>query len=84
MQPVTEMGIDLRRTPHVLGVPRYMYGSAVRDLAGVARAAVTGRSAEAFRREMMLAYFAGYVVARRRDGLGSTRTWSAPAGDSCI
>ena len=27
MQPVTELGIDLRHTPHVLGVPRYMYGS---------------------------------------------------------
>ena len=25
MQPVTELGIDLRTTPHLLGVPRYMY-----------------------------------------------------------
>ncbi|HEY3883949.1 MAG TPA: glycosyltransferase, partial [Vicinamibacterales bacterium] len=34
LQPVTDRGIDLRRTPHVLRVPRYMYGSAARDLAG--------------------------------------------------
>ena len=32
MQPVTELGVDLRTTPHVLGVPRFMYGSAVRDV----------------------------------------------------
>ena len=64
IQPVTELGIDLRRTPHVLGVPRYMYGSAVRDLVGCLRHALGGRPADAFRHEMMLVYFAGYFWAR--------------------
>lgn len=64
LQPVTELGVDLRRTPHILGVPRYMYGSAVRDLAGCALALARGRSAEAFRHEMMLMFFAGYFWAR--------------------
>jgi glycosyltransferase involved in cell wall biosynthesis len=64
IQPVTELGVDLRRTPHFLGVPRYMYGSAVRDLAACAAAWCRGRSADAFRHEMMLTFFAGYFWAR--------------------
>ena len=64
MQPVTEMGIDLRKTPHLLDVPRYMFGSAVRDAAGWARSAVSGRPADAFRHQMMLIYFSGYFWAR--------------------
>jgi glycosyltransferase involved in cell wall biosynthesis len=64
MQPVTELGVDLRRTPHILGVPRYMFGSAVRDLAGWAIGLVRGRTTDAFRHEMMLTFFAGYLWAR--------------------
>ena len=64
MQPVTEMGIDLRATPHLLRVPRYMYGSAARDVAGCVTHLLAGRPAEAFRHEMMLMYFAGYFWAR--------------------
>jgi glucosyl-dolichyl phosphate glucuronosyltransferase len=67
MQPVTELGVDLRYTPHILRVPRYMYGTALRDLAGWIRAALRRRRTEAFRRQMMLAYFAGYVWARQRE-----------------
>jgi len=64
MQPVTELGVDLRRTPHILGVPRYMYGTAARDLAGLVANTIARRPADAFRHEMMLAFFAGYVRAR--------------------
>ena len=64
MQPVTELGVDLRTTPHILSVPRYMYGSALRDLAGCVRPPLAGRPADAFRHEMMLAFFAGYFWAR--------------------
>jgi glycosyltransferase involved in cell wall biosynthesis len=73
IQPVTELGIDLRRTPHVLGVPRFMYGSALRDIAGMIRERVLGNLAHSFRHQMMVAYFAGYVWARwreRRAGAG--------------
>jgi glycosyltransferase involved in cell wall biosynthesis len=58
--PITELGVDLRRTPHVLRLPRFMYGSAVRDALSWLRHTVSGRPADAFRHEMMLAYFAGY------------------------
>jgi glycosyltransferase involved in cell wall biosynthesis len=64
VQPVTELGVDLRTTPHILNVPRYMYGSALRDLAGCVRQTLAGRPADAFRHEMMLAFFAGYFWAR--------------------
>jgi GT2 family glycosyltransferase len=83
VQPITELGVDLRTTPHLLGVPRFMYGSAVRDLAGMLRE--RGRPAEAFRHQMMAAYFAGYCWSRwqgRRAGplprQGSER---APTGE---
>ena len=64
MQPITELGVDLRKTPHVLRVPRYMYGSALRDLVGVVKNVFLGRPADAFRHEMMLMFFAGYFWAR--------------------
>jgi glucosyl-dolichyl phosphate glucuronosyltransferase len=65
-RPITELGVDLRLTPHVLGVPRYMYRSAARDFTGWIRAAIAGQVADAFRHEMMLVYFLGYFVTRVR------------------
>lgn len=64
MQPVTELGVDLRQTPHLLRVPRYMYGSALRDVVGLVKHLALGRPADAFRHEMMLMFFAGYFWAR--------------------
>jgi hypothetical protein len=56
--------VDLRNTPHLLRVPRYMYGSALRDIAGWVKNLALGRAADAFRHEMMLMFFAGYLRAR--------------------
>jgi len=83
MQPVTELGIDLRDTPHVLGLPRYMYRTVLDDVAGLMLNAVRGRTAEAFRHEMMLAFFAGYARARWSPARALTAPGrsSAPAGD---
>lgn len=67
MQPETDHGIDLRHTPHLLGVPRYMYGSAARDLGGWIQSGLRSRPTEAFRHRMMLAYFAGYFWARQQE-----------------
>jgi glycosyltransferase involved in cell wall biosynthesis len=79
MQPVTELGVDLRTTPHLLRLPRYMYGTALRDAAGWTKHAVRGQAAAAFRHEMMLAFFAGYARARWSE-LSGPRTSSVPAG----
>lgn len=64
MQPVTDLGIDLRQTPHILGVPRYLYGSAARSVVAVVRERLRGHQAAAFREEMMVMFFVGYFVAR--------------------
>jgi hypothetical protein len=58
---VTELGVDLTSVPRIAGVPRFMFGSAVRDMLGWLRAFVTFDNIERVRREMMLYYFAGYV-----------------------
>jgi glucosyl-dolichyl phosphate glucuronosyltransferase len=73
MQPITELGVDLRETPHVLRVPRYMYGSALRDLTGLVKNMAIGRTADAFRHEMMLIFFAGYFRARLASRSSSAR-----------
>lgn len=61
--PVTELGIDLSRVPKVAGVPRFMFGSALRDGIGWLRALASFDSVDRMRHEMMLCYFAGYVRA---------------------
>ena len=71
MQPTTELGIDLRRTPHILGVPRFMFGNLLRDLAGLIKEVAARRPEAAFRHQMMLAFFAGYFVARARERFSS-------------
>lgn len=79
MQPVTDLGLDLRMTPHIFGVPRFMYGTALRDAGAWLRETIRRRPAAAFRHAMGLAYFAGYCSARWRarrsaDGLTALRT----------
>ena len=66
-QPMTELGVDLRddaaraaRAALHVRIRRPRCGRP-----GCAHA-VRGRRADAFRHEMMLAYFAGYVVSRTR------------------
>jgi len=73
LQPITDQGVDLRRTPHVFNVPRYMFGTAARYVFGWLRARAGGDGTRAFRHEMMLAYFAGYVRARQRGRLSAAR-----------
>lgn len=81
-RPITELGIDLRLAPHVLDVPRYMYGCAVRDTFGWLSSALAGRQAEAFRHQMMLVYFAGYFRARRGGRSQSLEAGGSGSSDS--
>jgi glycosyltransferase involved in cell wall biosynthesis len=64
LQPVTELGVDLSKARQVAGIPLFMLRTALIDAAGWLIDAFD--TAEQFRREMMLCYFAGYVAARRR------------------
>jgi len=63
LHPTTELGVDLSQVRKIAGIPRYMYGSAVRDVEGYLRALATRDRLGAVRHEMMLCYFAGYVRA---------------------
>lgn len=64
LQPVTEMGLDLRQVPHIGSVPRFMLGDAVRDGIAMVSAALRGDLTERMRREMRLMYLAGFITAR--------------------
>ena len=59
--------VDFTRTPHVAGVPRYLF----RSMAGVAgrmlASAVRGKHTEAFEDELVLCMFAGILVRRWKD-----------------
>jgi glycosyltransferase involved in cell wall biosynthesis len=79
LHPLTEMGIDLSRVPTVLGVPRFMIGSAVRNLVGWLYAAVTWNAIERMRCAMMLCYVAGYAQGARASIRDTQGTFYTPA-----
>jgi glucosyl-dolichyl phosphate glucuronosyltransferase len=58
---------DFSTMPHIVGVPRYLYRKAVRELKGWVRDTVRGRQLEAFEHELWLCFFAGIVRQRARD-----------------
>jgi len=59
----TELGLDLRRVPYVLGVPRFVWGQIPREALQFARAWLTARHTDAMRHAMRLAYCFGYIRA---------------------
>ncbi len=68
VHPVSEQGLDLRAVPRLAGLPRFMWGSAIRDVAGWMQAVVTRNAVASAEREMMLAFFAGYLADRVQRG----------------
>jgi glycosyltransferase involved in cell wall biosynthesis len=64
---VTELGIDLTTVPRIAGVPRFMFGSAVRSMIGWVLALVMFDRIGRMRHEAMLYYFFGYANAVRTD-----------------
>jgi glucosyl-dolichyl phosphate glucuronosyltransferase len=74
IHPVTELGLDLRRVPTIAGVPRFLFGSAARDVRRWIRSAITGDMGGRLAVETQLWYFAGQVRERfrqRHQGVGS-------------
>jgi hypothetical protein len=80
---VTELGVDLTSVPSVGGLPRFMFGSAIRDAAAWLRAAMTRDPVERVRREMMLCYFAGYLKGVRGSD-HDRRTSAAPISGTAV
>lgn len=66
MHPVTELGLDLRRVATVAGIPRFLFGSAVRDAARWVSAAARGDRGGRFAAETQLCYFFGQLRERLR------------------
>jgi glycosyltransferase involved in cell wall biosynthesis len=64
MQPVTELGVDLAAARHIAGVPAFMLRVAIEDAVGWIASTLRFDTAEQFRREAMLYYFAGYLARR--------------------
>ena len=67
MEKPEQTTLDFARVPHVGGVPRYMFRSAVTALADAAAAAVKRDPVTSFERELWLWFFAGVVRQRWRD-----------------
>lgn len=67
IHPVTECNLDLRRTPQIFGVPRFLYGTLLRSAIGWMRNVAARRPEVAFRHRMMIVFFAGYFSARLRE-----------------
>ena len=56
----TELNVDLRNVPRVLGIPRFVYGNVVRNIKGWLRGWVRRDPAKRAQHWMSLAYYAGY------------------------
>jgi glycosyltransferase involved in cell wall biosynthesis len=66
IHPVTEVGIDLSRTPHLFSVPRYLFGNAIRHAGGWVQTVVRQDRVARVRHAMALVYCAGYCWERQR------------------
>jgi glycosyltransferase involved in cell wall biosynthesis len=82
IHPITELGVDLRTTSHLAGVPRFMIGDAGRDLWKWLRARGRGAFPERIRLETRLAYFLGYALERQRERNRTAAAQTAPLIDA--
>lgn len=56
----TELNVDVRRVPRVLGIPRFVFGNVFRNAKGWLRAWLKRDPARRAERALSLAYYAGY------------------------
>ena len=69
MESPDERTFDFSAVPHLAGVPRFMFRSALNHFVQMIKAGVAGRSAEAFEHEVWLCFFAGVLRQRWQDRL---------------
>jgi glycosyltransferase involved in cell wall biosynthesis len=65
---VSELGVDLGAVARFLDVPRFMWRSAIEDVAAWITATITRNCVRRIEREVALAYFAGYFAGRKDIG----------------
>jgi hypothetical protein len=78
MHPLTELGVDLRLTPHVARVPRFMFGDFARDIWQWALALVRRDFPRRLDIESRLCYFLGYAWERQRERWQSVAVETTP------
>jgi GT2 family glycosyltransferase len=66
IHPVTELGLDLRTVPTVAGIPRFLFGNAVRDVLHWGAALLRGDIGRKLAAETQLWYFGGQLRERLR------------------
>jgi glycosyltransferase involved in cell wall biosynthesis len=69
MEAPERTALDFTQVPHVAGVPRYMFRTALAAARDTMRDRVAGRAAASFERELWLWMFAGIVKQRWHDRL---------------
>jgi glucosyl-dolichyl phosphate glucuronosyltransferase len=73
MEEPESTALNFSKVPHVFGVPRYLFRSAVTSAIACIRDRFRGRKADAFDHELSVWFFAGILRQRWRD------SWSRPA-----
>ena len=67
MESPDERTFDFSSVPHIAGVPRYMFRSAIQHVIEMIRHTVSFRPDQAFEHELWLCFFAGIVRQRWQD-----------------
>ena len=67
MEKPEQTTLDFSAVPHIAGVPRYMFRSAIKALKDSIVAAIKGDAIASFDRELWLCFFAGVVKQRWKD-----------------
>jgi len=67
MEAPEQSTLDFKKVPHVLGIPRYMFRSALIAVKDVVAATIRRDPIAAFEREAWLCFFAGIVTQRVKD-----------------
>jgi glucosyl-dolichyl phosphate glucuronosyltransferase len=67
MESPEETSLDYSKVPHIAGVPRYLYRTFLRSIAGMIKAAARRDAIAAFEHELWLWFFAGIVSQRWKD-----------------
>ncbi len=67
MQSPEETSLDFSKVRHILGVPRYMYRTLLRSMAGMVRAKLAGHAEESFDHELWVWFFLGAARQRWKD-----------------
>jgi len=74
--------LDFTKVPHLVGVPRYLFRTCAREMAGIVRDTLKGDAVRAFDHELWVCFFAGIVAQRWKDRRSAAPLQPSPARPS--